>query len=304
MSADDTRPATARPLSWDDLQVFLAVVEAGSVTAGAKRLGINHSTVLRRLGSLEHALAVRLFDRLPGGYALTATGNELAERLSGVAEQIDGAHRRVRGLDDEIQGVVRVTTTGTLLNALLVPLFADFRARHPGVELQVVVNNTFLSLTRREADVAIRGSNKPPENLVGRRVGDIRTALYASKAYLKEAGRRATVEDLRFVAVDDSLAHLAQAAWVAAHVPASRIAMRLDSLEGMVEAVAGGIGAGLLLCPLADRRPELVRLQPPDPKLDTQVWILTHPDLKQVARIRAFTQFMFDGLSSHPQLAH
>jgi DNA-binding transcriptional LysR family regulator len=291
-------------LSWDDLQVFLAVCHAGSISGAAKRLGVNHSTVLRRIGSLEDALAVRLFDRLPSGYALTATGNELAERLAGVAEQVEAAHRRVLGLDDEIKGIVRVTTTGTLLNTLLMPLFAEFRARHPAVELQVVVDNSFLSLTRREADVAVRGSNRPPENLVGRRVGDIRTALYASRAYVESLGRRATKDDYRYVAADESLSHLAQAGWVHKNVPASRIAMRLDNLEGMVEAVAAGVGAGLLLCPLADRRPELVRLQPPDPKLDTQVWILTHPDLKQVARIRAFTQFLFEGLSSHPDLAH
>jgi len=294
----------ARPLSWDDLQVFLAVCRAGSISRAARDLGVNHSTVLRRIGSLEQALSARLFDRLPTGYALTASGNELAEQLAGVAERIDASHRRMVGLDEEIKGVIRVTSTDTLLRPLLMPLFAQFRARHPQVQLQVVVNNTFLSLTRREADVAVRGSNKPPENLVGRRVGAIRTALYASKAYLKSVGRGATMDDHVFVAPDESLAHLEQSKWLARRVDASRVAMRVDSLAAMVDAVSAGLGAGMLLCPLADARPELVQLQPPDKALDTQVWILTHPDLKQVARIRAFTGFLFDALSAHPQLLH
>lgn len=295
---------TPRPRAWDDLQVFTAVCDAGSVSGAAQRLRVNHSTVLRRIASLEHSLGLRLFDRLPGGYAPTAAGNTLAQRLAGVAEQVDSAQRQLMGQDEAMQGVIRITSTDTLLLSLLMPLLAAFRARHPGVQLQVVVNNSFLSLTQREADVALRGSNKPPGNLVGRRVGNIQTALYGSRAYLKSLGRRAGFDDWRFVAPDESLSHLAQAQWLQQHVPAARIAMRVDSLLGMLEAVRHGAGVGMLLCPLADACDELKQLAAPDPRLDTQVWILTHPDLKQVARIRAFTQFLFDALSRDPRLAH
>lgn len=299
-----TTTATTRPLAWDDLQVFSAVCEAGSISGAAQRLRVNHSTVLRRIASLEDGLGLRLFDRLPGGYALTAAGNALAERLAGVAEQVDRAQRQLTGQDEEIKGVIRITSTDTLLHSLLMPLLVAFRARHPGVQLQVVVNNSFLSLTRREADVAVRGSNKPPGNLVGRRVGNIQTALYGSRAYLKSLGRKAKVDDCLFVAPDESLSHLEQAQWLQKNVPAERIALRVDSLLGMREAVRHGAGVGMLLCPLADACDDLKQMAPPDPRLDTQVWILTHPDLKQVARIRAFTQFLFDALSRDPRLAH
>jgi DNA-binding transcriptional LysR family regulator len=295
---------TARPVAWDDLQVFTAVCDAGSVSGAARRLGVNHSTVLRRIGSLETTLGVRLFDRLPSGYALTAPGNALAGRLAGMAEQVDSAQRQLMGLDEAIEGVIRLTSTDTLLHGLLMPLLADFRARHPGVQLQVVVNNSFLSLTKREADVAIRGSNKPPDHLVGRRVGNIQTALYGARAYLKSLGRRAGWDDYDFVAPDESLSHLEQAKWLHRQVAPQRIAMRLDSLVGMVDAVRHGAGVGMLLCPLADACDDLVQLAPPDPRHDTQVWILTHPDLKQVARIRAFTQFMADALGRDPRLSH
>jgi DNA-binding transcriptional LysR family regulator len=183
-------------------------------------------------------------------------------------------------------------------------VLARFHAAHPGVQVQVAVNNSFSSLTQREADVALRGSNRPPPNLVGRRVGDIQTAPYASRGYLKSLGRQADFASYRWVGTDESLAHLEQAKWLRKHVAEARVAMRVDSLVGMVDAVAHGLGAGLLLCPLADVRSELVRLAPPDPTLDTQVWILTHPDLRQVARVRAFTQFVFDALSVDVRLAH
>jgi len=299
-----TTKGITRPLSWDDLQVFLAVVQHGSIPAAARALGVNHSTVLRRIGSLEDALSTRLFDRLPSGYALTSSGNEIAERLAGISEQIDGAQRQLMGVDVEIKGVIRLTSTDTLVHGMLMPLIVGFQERHPGVQVQIVVNNSFLSLTKREADVAIRGSNRPPENLVGRRVGDIQVAPYASRAYLQAAGRKTKLQDHAWVAPDESLSHLEQAKWLARTVPVERIALRVDSLVGMVDAVEHGAGVGLLLCPLAQARPALVQLEPPDARLDTQIWILTHPDLKQVARIRAFTQFMFDALVAHPGLSH
>lgn len=299
-----TATTITRPLSWDDVQVFLGVVRQGSIAGAARSLGVNHSTVLRRIGSLEHTLAARLFDRLPGGYALTSSGNDLAERLAGIDEQMDAAHRHLMGVDVEVKGVIRLTSTDTLVHGVLMPLLARFHATYPGVQVQVVMNNNFLSLTRREADVAVRGSNRPPENLVGRRVGDIQTALYASKAYLKQAGRRAALDEHAWVAPDEGLSHLEQAKWLRRNVDPSRVVLRVDSLVGMVDAVQSGIGVGLLLCPLADARSDLVQLAPPDPQLDTRIWILTHPDLKQVARIRAFTQFLFDALSQDPRLAH
>lgn len=291
-------------MNWDDLQHFLAVCRQGSISSAAALLKVNHSTVLRRLGSLESALGVTLFDRLPGGYALTSAGNRLAESLCGISEQIESAQRQLMGSDLQISGTVRFTTTDTLAQGLLMPVLASFQREHPQVQIQLVVNNSFSSLTQREADVAVRGTNKPPANLVGRRVGTIQTGLYASRAYLKALGRRHSLDDYRWVAPDDTLSHLEQAKWLRANVPAERVAFRSDTLVGMVEAVANGLGVGLLLCPLADARPELVPLQAPSPQLDTQLWVLTHPDLRPVARVRAFAQHLFHALSNDARLVH
>ena len=143
-----------------------------------------------------------------------------------------------------------------------------------------------------------------PRILRGRRLGRIRTAPYAARSYLKSLGRGATHEDWRWVAPDDSLGHIEQARWLRRNVPPQRIALRVDSLLGMAEAVAAGAGVGMLLCPLGDARRGLQRLDDPLPALDTQVWLLTHPDLKRVARVRAFAEFMFEALSADERLMH
>lgn len=287
---------------WDDLRHFLAVVERGSISGAAAALRVNHSTVLRRIAALEEGLGQRLFDRLPAGYALTAQGHALAEGLAGVAERIEAAQRQVQGGDAQVRGVVRLTTTDTLLQGLLLPLLGDFRARHPEVQLELSVGNGFLSLTQREADVALRGTNQPPENLVGRRAGTIRTALYAARSYLESLPAGAGRAQWHWIALDPSLAHLAQARRVHEEVDPARIALRLDSLVAMADAVAAGLGVGWLLCPLAAQRPGLVELAPPDPAMDTGIWVLTHPDLRQVARVRALTGFLHDTLSADPRL--
>jgi len=311
-------------LHWSDLQFFLAVCAQGSVGAAAQALGVNHSTVLRRIASLERSLAVRLFDRLPSGYVLTVRGQELVAQTAGVAEQLEAAQRRVAGGDLQLSGTIRLTAPDTLLRAVLLPHLARFRALHPQVVLELVINNRFLNLTRREADVAVRGSNRPPENLVGRRVGKVQTALYAATAYLDSIGRaradaapadadlpEASVHDanlpdadLHWIGHAEPLAHLGSAQWIARHVAPERVVLRVDSLITLADAVAAGFGAGWLLCPLAAARPGLERLRAPPPEFDTQVWILTHPDLKRVARIRALTDFLHEALTTDPQLAH
>ena len=291
---------------WDDLRVFLAVARSGSLATGAKALGLNHSTVLRRLARLEGALEVRLFERFQSGYQLTDAGEQLHARLDPVAEQIDAAQRQVTGRDAELGGTIRLTTTDTLFHGLLAPILASFRRAHPGIVLQVVVNNHFLNLTRREADVAVRPADQPPPLLAGRAVGKVQTAPYATRAYLARARRQGIgTEDWDrhdWVAPDDTLGHLKQARWLARHVPADRHAIRLDTLLGMVDAVRAGFGAGMLICALAERHKDLKRLAPPDPALDTEVWVLTHADLRQVRRIRTLTAFLYEALSEHPAM--
>jgi DNA-binding transcriptional LysR family regulator len=281
---------------WDDLRYFLAVSERGSVSAAAQLLNVNHSTVLRRLTTLEKRLGVRLFDRLPNGYVVTQAGEELSNELRGVNQQIEAAQRRLGGRDLGLSGMIRITSTDTLAQGLLMPFLSEFRAAHPQIQLQMIINNTFLSLTRREADIAIRPSNTVPENLIGKRVGRIRSAIYGSKLYLRKHTKKNKLHEYSWVAFDAALSHLSQARWVKKHVSEERIAIKLDSLVGMVGAVRHGLGIGLLLCLLADNEEDILRLGEPIEELDTDLWILMHPAVRRVARIKAFTDFLHDRL--------
>jgi DNA-binding transcriptional LysR family regulator len=291
-------------LDWDDLRFFLAVSERGSVSGAAKLLNVNHSTVLRRLASLEKRLGARLFDRVPDGYEMTAQGEELRNQLRGIREQIEIAQTKLRGRDLGLDGAIRITTTDTLMHGLLMPYFAEFHALHAAIQLEIAVNNTFLSLTRREADVALRPSNTIPETLIGRRAGRLRSAIYGSKSYLKRNHKKKAWADHDWVAPDESLAHLAQAKWMRENIPEARIPTRVDSLLGMVAAVRNGMGLGLLLCFLADGEKDLVRLADPFDELDTDLWILSHPALKGVVRIKALSDFLYNKLRASDKLVH
>ena len=287
-------------LDWEDLRYFSAMGRGGSVSAAARALGVNHSTVLRRLDSLERELGVRLFERFQSGYVMTPAGETLQARLAGVEEQIASAERAVGGHDQQLGGEIRITTTDTLAGSMLIPSLARFQQRHPGVRLQLVLNNAFLNLNRREADVALRPSNTPPETLVGRRLGALGSAVYAAPAYLAAAAARGIPPDAwaahDWIGLDESLAHLEQARWLADTVPPERVRMRVDSLLAMVDAAHAGMGMAPLLCHLADREAGLRRLSGPDPRFDTGLWVLTHRDLKDTARIKALTQFLYDDL--------
>ncbi|OON59853.1 LysR family transcriptional regulator [Massilia sp. KIM] len=291
-------------MNWDDCRYFYAVAESGSLSAAARRLGQSHSTILRRLDKLEQSLDVRLFERFQSGYVLTPAGEELLALLGPVDEGMQDLERRMSGRNAALQGTIRVTTTDTLLEALLLPALASFRAAHPGIRLQVTVDNGFLNLTRREADVALRPSSAPPENLVGRKVGRLRTAPYASRAYLERlpSGTMGDWGRYDWVAPDEGLGHLRQARWLRERVPEEKRVLSMDSLLGMAGAVDAGVGAGMLLCLLGDARPGLLRLAEPDAGLDTEVWVLTHPDMRRVNRIRVFTEHLYASLAQHPGL--
>ncbi|MPZ40519.1 MAG: LysR family transcriptional regulator [Rhizobiales bacterium] len=283
-------------LPWDDLKLVFAIGTAGTLSGGARRLGIDHSTAFRRLGALEARLGVRLFDRARDGYAATPAGEAIireAARFDGVVEALE---RKLAGEDLRPSGTVRVTTTDTLLG-VLAPELARFRTTHPGITVDLVVANAFLSLTKRDADVAIRPAAEVPENLTGRRLAGIATALYAGHDF-RLADRRSLANE-NWIGLDETLSHLGSARWMAAEVAPERIVARADTLMAAHALAREGVGIAALPCYLADPDPRLKRLSPPIDAMSSSIWLLTHPDLKRVARIRAFLDFIATALTAH-----
>lgn len=277
-------------MDWDDLRYTLAVARAGSLAGAARALRVNHTTVLRRIAAFERRLGLRLFDRLPTGYVPTAGGEELIAAARSIEEAVTGLERRLAGRDLRLTGSIRVTTTDTLMQALLPAILAEFRARHPGITVEVAVSNLMFNLTRRDADVAIRPAPKPPETLIGRRVATIAFAIYGSRAYL--ATRRSAPPDQhRWLAPDGSLLDTSVARWMRSALQGGEVVLRADSLLALSQAAQAGLGLAALPCYLGDTTPGLVRVRGPIAQMQTVLWVLTHADLRHTARIRAFTEF-------------
>ncbi len=292
----------SRLIDWEDLRYVLAVADASSLASAARALGVNHTTVLRRVNAFEERLGLRLFDRLPTGYALTAGGEELLGAARAMAETVTALERRLGGRDLRLEGSLRVATTDTLMVSVLPALLAAFRREHPGITVEVAASNLFANLTKRDADVAIRPAADPPEALVGRRVSGVAFAVYGAPAYLAERapvadGRTPDLAAHRWVAPDDSLAGSTVARWMRAEVPGAEVALRCDSLVTLRAAAEAGLGLAALPCYLGDASPEaLRRVGGPVPEMTTSLWVLTHEDLRRTGRVSAFTEFMAGAL--------
>jgi DNA-binding transcriptional LysR family regulator len=292
-------------LDWTDFQFFAAVSRAGGLAPAARELGVNHSTVFRRINALETDLGVRLFERAAGRYVLTAAGEEMMATAARVEEQITALDRRISGRDYRLSGTIRVTTTDTIGLWFVQPYLFQFHQRYPGIQVELIISSEFFSLSKREADIAIRPTQKPPEELVGRRVSNIAWAVYGSHDYLKDKPRLRKPSDLARHAIvcgDDSLAHLPATRWVRTHAPESAVVHRSNSMMAQLSAVKAGFGLAVLPCFLAEPESTLVRVLSPDASLTSGLWLLTHRDLRDTARIRAFMDFIAQSVRSQRAL--
>lgn len=287
-------------MDWDDLRLFLAIARAPSLTRAAQALGVNQSTVSRRLAAMEKQLDARLVERVAGGHALTAAGTELFATAAEVEEEIARIDRRVAGRNARLSGRLRVTCTDNFCNSYLAPHFARFAAEHPDIDLDVITRYQHLSLARREADVAIRTTVKPPETLVGRRLFRFALAAYGAADYVERAGSGVDPADLDWIGWEsDSFNRF----MILDHFPGAQIRHRADSLLDMRSLARAGLGVAVIGCFAADPDPGLRRVYP-DPITDNKMdlWVLSHPDMWRAARVRVFTRFIADAFMADRDL--
>ncbi|MEH2411944.1 LysR family transcriptional regulator [Nostoc sp.] len=289
-------------LDWDDLRYVLAIARAGNITAAAPTLGVHESTVLRRLNSLEKQLGTRLFERFPGGYLTTPAGEEVYRTAGQMEENIQALDRRISGQDLQLRGTIRVTTTDSLLLKLLTPHFIAFQTAYPEIELETIVSNQIFNLTKRDADIAIRATNHPPETLVGRRVASVASAIYGSKTYLAFHPKIEDLSRYTWIGLDESVVQPEWEQWLQKAFPGIRYQYRVNTLIGILAAVKEHLGIALLYCFMADRDPDLQAVHPPIPKLAKNLWILTHADIRNVTRIRTFIDFIGTALKGNLEL--
>ncbi len=276
-------------LSWDDLRIIKTLSECANRSATAKKLGINVSTVSRRVAQVEKALGVALFDHRKSGYMLTAEGAELRALSERVELDIVSVTRRISKANQGTLGKLRITTSDSLLLYFLTPIIADFKAQNEGVAIEVLVGNQTLSLARDESDIAIRATRNPSESLVGRRLATIAWAPYGSLANVPCSPL--FTDDQTWVSYSAGLSNLRATSYVECRVAANNIAYRTDSVAAASVAIAAGLGLGFLPCMLGDITPGLVRVGPIVTELNDELWLLTHQDIRKSRRVQAFMSF-------------
>ncbi len=290
-------------VSWDHLRYVLALSRARTLSGAASKLSVRHTTVGRRLDELERSLGVRLFDRTPDGYMPTGAGQDLAEVAERLEAEVLAAEGRVLGRDGELEGALRVSTMDLLFRGYH-QVFSSFLARYPSVKLTVSTTDDEVSLTRRQADVVLRLTSNPPEHLVGRKVGRIDFAVYASKKLVARIGKNAAYAAYPWLNWDERLNVSWLDDWLAKNAPGARTVVWLDtSALGLYGAVAAGLGVHFLPCLEADADPTLRRLGPIEPAFSRDVWLLTLRELRSTRRVRAFMDHVETSLCSPPTAA-
>lgn len=284
----------SRGLSLDDFGLVRAIHTGKGLSRAAAELGINHSTAFRRLGQLETALGCKLFERHRTGYQPTPAGEEMIAIADRMEDDAAAFLRKVEGKSLIPSGELKVATNDGLLLSLLTPIFAVFCKLHPQIRLDVVLGNASLNLSRRDADVAIRATERPPETLVGRRIGAIAWAVYGRR---EDLPANQAIDDLDlflkrpWIGLGEELASVKAASFLRERIAEDRIVYRVNTVAGALDAVVHGIGLAPLPCAVGDPHPALVRLSTPHQTMADTMWLLTHPDLKQSARVRAFMDF-------------
>ncbi|MGL4966087.1 MAG: LysR family transcriptional regulator [Inquilinus sp.] len=270
-------------MEWGDVRYFLALARAGSLSAASRRLGVEHTTVARRVDALEAALETRLFDRLPRGWRLTAEGERLVDDAARLEEEALAFARRAAG-GSGVAGPVTVSAPPFLANHFLAPRLGPFLAAHPGIVLTLVGEKRAALLGQREADLVLRLSRPTEHGAVARRVGTMAYGLYAAPSYLEGARRP---EDWVFLGDDESSGELPQHRWMLGYAGPRPLVLRSNDMTTLFQAARAGIGIAALPCFVGETEPGLTCVEADrDGAGSREIWIGIHEDLRRSPRMR------------------
>ncbi len=277
-------------MDWDDYRFFLMVARAPSIRAAASKLGVSHSTVLRRVDRLEDTLGARLFERASGGFSLTPAGEDVLLSVKEIEESVQSIDRSVTGRDASLEGLVRVSMPEVMAHPLLFPDLSKLKEQFPNINLEIELSYGLSNLHKREADIAIRFTNSPPDDLVGRKVGEFAMAAYATQTYIDEhkpSNHDSTAQLIAYGNPD---------VWRPRHGFDHLSAMGFfDNISLQIDLANASLGIGSLPVYIADREPKLVRIS--EPTMHRDIWVLYHTDLRYTSRVRVVRDFFVDGFA-------
>ena len=299
-------------MNWDDLRFFLAVAAAGSLSGAAQQLGVNTTTVLRRVASLEEDLNARLFERERTGYRLTPAGEKLAEALEPVDRRLAALPRdfaaNTQGSGSE--GTVRLASGEVLAATLLAPALKAFRDAHPGIEIEMVGDQRLalsggsaprIGNPLKDVDVALRLSRPTQGDMLMRKAGELSYGLYASPAYLEERGRPTQISEMGahdLIGFPRADLPLGPVWWLSRAEKTGRTVLRASSAAARAEAARQGVGLAALPCVVADGDEGLTQVFGPEALGHLEIWLMTRNDLSQLAHVRAVMEFIIDTLKN------
>jgi DNA-binding transcriptional LysR family regulator len=288
-------------LEWSDLTVILAICRAGSLSGAARVLGHNHSTIFRKINAIEDKTGVRFFERLPDGYLMTEAGQTAMRYAERIESEVHALGREVLGQDMRLQGKIRVTAPEGITTQITPKIFAEFCRHNPGVSIEMSAGNFALDLSRREADIAIRATPKPPDTSLGRKICDFRFAMYSSPQYLKQNGEKPLSEQ-NWSLIQGTVDWLVPLVWKKVAHGERRLIFSSSTSQAVINAAAEGMGFTLLPCYLGDSYDRLVRIGDPVESMTIELWVLTHPDLRHTARVKALLAYLYDELKKQADL--
>ncbi|OMH38213.1 LysR family transcriptional regulator [Motiliproteus sp. MSK22-1] len=286
-------------LSWDDLRYFLTAARAGTVTAAGNQLGVSYTTVSRRIQQLEAQLGVLLFERTPSGYLLTAEGESIIARAEGMEDTFLSISRDLLARDAQLSGPLRVTMPEPVASILVAPHLAEFQQRFPQIRLELLIGQETLDLSAREADIAIRVTNEPPESLIGQEISKITFGVYGAGNYL-DTHPDLNHPDVRYMCLPHDSGIVPK--WVSKVCPKATPGIMINSLHLLVRGVAQQLGIGYLPCFIGDSDPELERVEVNYCSPPMGLWILSHTDYRNTARFKIFRTFFTEKLRQQKAL--
>jgi DNA-binding transcriptional LysR family regulator len=286
-----------RTLDWNALRYVLALARRGSLERAAAELGVDPSTVSRRVHALEFGVGARVFDRAVSGHRLTPVGLRILQTAEQVELKVAAMERDAHRADERLEGKIRIATLDAIASRLA-PFLARFRRDHPLVDFEIVSEAGPASLVRHAADLALSFTRPAQVHLASRRIASLGFALYAAREYLEEHPVRPDdpTRGHQLLGYHESLAHLPDAEWLDSRALGACFALRASSVDALLVAAASGLGLAVLPCWIADADPRLVRLLGPDPLVTRDLWMVVHRESRRAARLRAFTEFLMSEL--------
>ncbi len=281
-------------MNWDDLRFFLALARQGSVSGAGRALGVKHTTVARRIRAFEERLGTRLFDRLSDGYAMTQVAENMFEHALEMEALAQAVDRDAFGHDAELSGPLKLTMAHDVADRLIVPKLRTFTEAYPHIDLQLLTTAGLVDFAAREADIAVRLTAKPPEELVGREVIRLQHGVYGTTRTLR---RRTDQVDVILFRSDDE-----RPPWVTENFPNARTVLRVDDVSSMAAATRNHLGLSRMPCFMGDADAGLRRLDVPLTPSDWGVWIISHVDLRATARVRVCREFLVEIIQSQRPL--